>query len=277
MFSQRTKDLSRVLFRSNHAVTIALLCLITMLLAAYFAPFPYDPLATDASRSLQGPNAEHLFGTDRSGGDVFSRTVQAARYDLPLAILGTGLALVFGVTLGLAASTKGRWGERMMRILDGFQAFPTLVLALALVSLSGNRIEMVAVAIAVINVPQYMRLIRSEVLSLREKRFVEAARASGATTTRIMMRHIPPNIRAIVLAQTSLTAANSILLVASLSFLGVGITPPTPSWGRMIRDGSQNLISGQWWMAIFPGLAVFVAVLCFNAIAQSAGGRRVIR
>jgi peptide/nickel transport system permease protein len=254
--------------RPNTSVVVGLGLLGLLLLLGYVAPLALDPLATDAAAALQPPSATHWFGTDRVGADVFSRTVRAARLDLTLALLGTAAALALGVPLGLIASTKGPWGERIMRGLDTFQAFPLVVLALAVVSLSGNRIEMIPFAIALINIPRYMRLIRSEVLSLREKRFVVAAFASGARTARILRRHILPNLRGIILAQTSLAAAHALVVIAALSFLGVGLQPPTPSWGAMIRSGSQHVTSGEWWVFTFPGLAIVIAVISFNRIAD---------
>lgn len=254
--------------KDHPGVALGGLLILTYLLAGYVMPLRYDPLATSPSESLLPPGGDHWFGTDRTGADLFSRTVRAARLDLTLALSGTLLSLVIGVPLGLIVSAKGRWAERAMRVLDGFQAFPLLVLALALVSLSGNRLEMVPVAIALINIPRFMRLIRSEVLSLRESRFVEAAIASGATPARIMRRHLLPNVWGVILVQTSIAAAHSIIVVSALSFLGVGISPPTPSWGQMIRSGAQNFTSGQWWLAIFPGLAIVLAVISFNRIAD---------
>ena len=243
--------------------------LIVLLLASLFAPLPYDPQAVDPDASLMPPGAAHWFGTDSTGGDVFSSVIDAARVDLALALMGTVVALLLGVSLGLAASVKGRRGEWVVRGLDVFQAFPLLILALALVSLSGNKIYMVVVAIALVNIPRYMRLLRSEILSLRESRFIEAATALGASKPRLLTRHILPNVWGVVTVQTSLTIANAIVVIASLSFIGVGPRPPTPSWGAMIRDGSGNMTSGEWWIVFFPGLAVLLCVLAFNQVADA--------
>jgi peptide/nickel transport system permease protein len=264
--------------REHPSIAVGLFLVTGLLVAGYVAPLPYDPLGTSAIDSYQAPGAAHWFGTDSTGADVFSRTIRAARTDLTLALAGTLVSFLVGVPLGLVVSVKGPWGERAMRALDGFQAFPLLILALAMVSLSGNRLEMVVLAIALINVPRYMRLMRSEILSLRESRFVEAAVASGAGWPRIMRRHLLPNTWGVILAQTSITAAHSIVVIAALSFLGIGVQPPTPSWGQMIRSGASNMTSGEWWIAIFPGLAVFVAVMSLNLVAdrlQDALGRTV--
>lgn len=263
----------RDLVRQHPGAALGVLFIVALLLVSVFAPLPYDPTATDSAASLQPPGSAHWFGTDGAGGDVFSRVIAAARVDLSLALLGTLLSLLLGIPLGLAASTKGRGSERLVRGLDAFQAFPLLILALALVSLSGNRLYMVVVAIGLINIPRYMRLMRSEILSIRESRFIEAAHAMGASTLRLTTRHLLPNVWGVVLVQTSLTIANAIVVIASLSFLGVGVSAPTPSWGAMIRDGSQHMASGEWWIATFPGIAVLLCVLAFNQLADAIGDR----
>lgn len=262
--------------RKNPSVFIGLALVLGLVAAGYWAPLPYDPLATDSSARFLPPSGLHWFGTDATGADIFSRTIRAARIDLSLALLGTVVSFSLGVPLGLVVSAKNRWSERGMRVLDAFQAFPLLILALAMVSISGNRLEVVIVAIALINVPRYMRLMRSEIISIRESRFVEAATAFGASPVRIMRRHLLPNTWGVILAQTSITAAHSIVVIAALSFLGIGVQPPTPSWGQMMRAGAGNMTSGEWWIAVFPGLAVFFAVMSLNLAAdrlQDAFGR----
>lgn len=270
--ASRLATLRRVV-TGNPGATLGGTFIAVLVLWSLFGPLPYNPRDTDGSASLLGPGGRHWFGTDGAGGDVFSRVVDAARVDLSLALAGTGVALIVGVPLGLAASTKGKGSQRIVRGLDAFQAFPLLILALALVSLSGNKLYMVVVAIALLNIPRYMRLLRSEVLSIRESRFVEAATAMGATTPRLIFRHLLPNVWGVILVQTSLTIANSIVVLSSLSFLGVGVSAPTPSWGSMIRDGSGNMSSGEWWIATFPGIAVLLCVLAFNQLADAIGDR----
>jgi peptide/nickel transport system permease protein len=239
------------------------------LVAAFFLPTPFDPSATNAFATLQPPDSIHWFGTDSVGADVFSRTVRAGRTDLPLVIGGAAAALLIGVPLGLLLSTRSPWSERSMRVLDGVQSLPLLILILAMVALSQNDPRMIIAAIAIYAAPVYIRLLRSQVLTLREARFIEAARAMGAHPLRIMFRHLLPNLWAVILAQTSLTLAASTLALASLSFLGVGVKPPTPSWGGMIRDGAGYLLSGQWWLVVFPGAAVVIVVLTFNLAADA--------
>lgn len=272
-FAPRRGVRIRRLIRQHPGAALGVLFILALLAASLFAPLPYDPMAPDSGASLQPPSGEHWFGTDGAGGDVFSRVIYAARVDLSLALAGTLLSLVVGVLLGLAASGKGKGSERIVRGLDAFQAFPLLILALALVSLSGNELYMVVVAIALINVPRFIRLMRSEILSLREARFIEAAIATGASPSRVVFRHLLPNVWGIVLVQTSLTVANAIVVISSLSFLGIGVSAPTPSWGSMIRDGAGNMSSGEWWIAGFPGLAVVLCVLAFNQLADAIGDR----
>lgn len=249
-------------------VVIGFGVLAALVLSGYFAPLPYDPVAPDVFAILQPPSAAHWFGTDANGFDVLSRTIEAPRRDLPLAIFGTLLSLVIGVPLGLLGSGRTRLAETMMRALDVFQAFPLVIIAVAIVTLTGNHIQNVVYAIAVINVPRFMRLIRSEALSLRESRFMEAAVATGCSPARIMFRHLLPNVREVILVQASLAAAYALIVIASLNFLGIGVSPPAPTWGSMIQSGAQNIASGQWWISAFPSLGLFVAVLCFNAIAN---------
>jgi peptide/nickel transport system permease protein len=225
-------------------VVAGLLIIVALIVAGYVAPLPYDPTAPDVTAILQPPSADHWFGTDASGFDVFSRTIEAPRRDLPLAIGGMLLSLLIGVPLGLLAGGKTRLAEFLMRGLDVFQAFPLVIIAIAIVTLTGNHIQNVVYAIAVINVPRFMRLIRGEALALRESRFMEAAVATGCSPVRIMFRHLLPNV------------------------LGIGVSPPDPTWGSMIQSGAQNIAAGQWWVSVFPSIGLFIAVLSFNAIAN---------
>lgn len=259
----------REFVRLHKLAVISSSLIILLLLVSLFAPLPYDPEAPNPAVGIQPPSWDHWFGTDITGADVFSRTIAAAWVDLSLAIAGTVLALVIGVPLGLATSVKARWSDGLVRGMDAFQAFPLLILALVLVSLSGNQLYMVVVAIALINVPRYMRLIRSEVLTLRESRFIEAASAVGIPLPRLLRKQVLPNVTGVITAQTTLTMANAIVVIATLSFLGIGVAPPTPSWGNMIRSGAANMISGEWWIAFFPGLFVFLCVLALNQLSDA--------
>ncbi len=253
---------------AHKALTAGVVVLVLILLAGFFAPFPHDPIQPNPQNTLQPPDGTFWFGTDRFGFDVFSRVFASARLDLPIALAGTLLSIAVGIPVGLVASNKSRWSERIMRGLDMFQAFPLLVLAFAIVALTGNSLRNIVFAIALVNVPRFIRLVRSEALVLRESRFIEAATAIGASRTRVMLRHMMPNTMGIVLAQASLAAAHAIIVIAGLSFLGIGITPPDASWGVMIRVGSQNIATGQWWVSFFPGAMVFVTIVAFNVIAD---------
>lgn len=259
----------RAAARRNLILLLALGVVVALLVAAFVAPLPHDPLHPNASRTLEPPSSEFWFGTDRLGSDVFSRTIASARLDLPLAIVGTALSLLIGVPIGLVASTKTPWSERIMRGVDMFQAFPLLVLAIVIVALTGNHLRNVVFAIALINIPLFIRLVRSEALALRESRFIEAAVAIGASRARVMRRHLLPNVTGTIIAQCSLAIAQAIVVIAALSFLGIGITPPNPSWGAMIQSGAQNMATGEWWVSLFPGLSVFLVVFSFNEIADS--------
>jgi peptide/nickel transport system permease protein len=257
-----------VVKRGPLGLTVGLAILVVILLASYALPLAHDPLAADPIVSLQPPSGDHWFGTDTIGRDAFARVVRSGRTDLPLALLGTLAALVIGVALGLLVSVKRRASEWAMRGLDMFQSFPLLILAVAIISLAQNQLGYVVLAIAMIFAPLFVRLVRSEALALRESRFIEAAVAIGASRSRLMVRHILPNVTGIILVQAALTASRAVLLIAALSFLGIGITPPTPSWGGMIQQGSAQIASGQWWISVFPGIFVVLCVLAFNLVAD---------
>ncbi len=212
-------------------VAIGSLFICVLVLAGLFAPLPYDPLEPYLDDTLVPPGSAFWFGTDSLGRDIFSRTIAGARVDIPLALAGTLVSLVVGVSAGLLASTKSRWSDRTMRALDMFQAFPLLVLAIAIVALTGNKLHNVVFAIAFLNIPRFIRLVRSEALALRESRFIEAAYAIGASRLRVMVRHLLPNMTGTILVQASLTAAQAIIVIAALSFLGIGVTPPDAKLG----------------------------------------------
>lgn len=249
--------------------------IISIALVGSFIVAPYvfatylDPYTTNVGQTLTGPSAQHWFGTDKVGTDIFSRTLWAARMDLPLALGSTAMALAIGAPLGAWFGYSTKLGERMMRVIDAFQALPLLIIILALVALSGGKTYMVAVAIVIYAAPAFIRVVRSEVLSVSTSRYVEAARAFGVSTPRILTRHVLRNVAEIILAQTALIAAMSFLAIAALSFLGVGVAPPTPTWGGMVADGLGPLVTGIWWPVIFPGAAIFLNVVAFNAMANA--------
>lgn len=257
----------RIVRHGNRAALLGSLALLLILLAGFVAPLPHDPKAFSLA-SLHAPSSTYWFGTDTLGRDIFSRVVRASSLDLPLALLGTLASLVVGVAVGLLVSGKNRASEWVMRGLDVFMAFPLLVLAIALVTLAGNHTYMVIVVIAIIFFPRFTRLVRVEALAIRESRYVEAAIATGASPYRVMAYHILPSVSGIILVQATLTASQALLAVAGLSFLGVGVSQQSISWGLMMSQGRDALTTGQWWLSIFPGLAVFICVVLFNLVAD---------
>jgi peptide/nickel transport system permease protein len=271
-------ELFLLVLRQHPLFAFGYVLVLVIVLLALLAPVvaPFDPEEANAAASLVGPSWDHLLGTDVSGMDVFSRVIHSARIDLLIAVAGTLLSLVIGAPLGLLAGyfagTRGAWSwlaEAIMRTADVLQAFPVFVLAIALVAALGQSAQNVIFAIAFVNAPIYLRLLRTQALSLRERRFVEAARVAGNSELRIVYRHILPNSMAPALVQLSVNMGWAILLTAGLSFVGAGVRVPTPEWGSMIAVGAQNMITGQWWPALFPGIAIALTVLGFALIGDS--------
>lgn len=236
---------------------------------------PYPPEEASGFESLSPPSRQHLFGTDVSGMDVFSRVLYAPRVDVVIGFTATILALAIGCPLGLMAGfldgrqgLAGVVGEMLLRLSEIFQSFPVFVLALALVSAMGPSAVNVIIGVAIVNIPTFLRLVRSEVLHVRETPFVEAARCVGNSDWRIAFRHILPNTLATALIQASVIVGWGILLAASLSFIGAGVPVPTPEWGSMIAIGAPNMITGQWWPALFPGFALALTVLGFSLFGE---------
>ena len=242
---------------------------VVLIYAASFLPFHFSAIQPDSAAVLMPPSATHWFGTDDSGFDIFSRTFTAARLDLPLAIGSTILAMVIGVPLGLAAANEGAASNVIMRIVDALQALPLLIVAVAIVSLSGRNIVNVIFAIVLVSAPGFIRLVRSGAQVVRTSRFVEAARTIGASRSRVLFVHILPNVMGLVLAQFTLGIGVALVTIAGLNFLGVGIAPPTPSWGSMIADGAGVVTEGAWWVALFPSLAIVIVISTLNVAARS--------
>lgn len=228
-----------------------------------------DPSQIDVDAVLASPSAEHWFGTDSSGRDVFLRTLAAGATDLPLAMGGTLIALLIGTALGLLASTRGRMAEPIMRFVDGFQAFPLLLLILVIVQITGGGPLVLMSTIAILNMPRFIRLTRSEALHIRESRYVFYARVIGARPAFILRRHILPNVSGAVFSQASVGAGLALAAIGAMSFLGLGIAPPAPSWGAMIQTGVAGITNGQWWPVAFPSLALVYSIVAFNLIADT--------
>ena len=252
---------------------LILLCLIVLLalLAPWIVPYPQD-IADEAhiADKFLAPSAAHWFGTDELGRDVFSRVVYGGRVSLSTAILTVGISLLIGVPLGAVAGTLGgRVDNVIMRITDIFLSFPPLLLAISLVAILGSSLTNAILAIAISWWPWYTRLVRGQAISIKERKFVQAAETIGTGKLKIIFRHIVPNCISPVIVQASMDMGGVILTVASLSFLGLGAKAPTPEWGLMISTG-RTYFPDMWWCCIFPGLAIFITVLCFNLLGDAA-------
>lgn len=257
--------------KSNPVTMVAFGLLGVILFAGVFGPAvaPYDPLATNAARALEPPSWDHWFGTDNLGRDVFSRVLVATRLDLMISVAAVALSFVFGSALGAAAGYFGGWVDKVVsRILDTVMAFPLFVLAMGIVAAMGNTIENIIYATAIINIPFYARVVRAEVNIRREAGFALAAKLSGNTDWRVLAVHIFPNALPPMMVQLSLNMGWAILNAAGLSFIGLGVRPPTPEWGIMVAEGAQYIVSGEWWLALFPGLALMLAVFTFNLLGD---------
>lgn len=230
---------------------------------------PHDPLASNTAQALKPPSATFWFGTDQLGRDIFSRVVVATRLDLGIALASVALVFVLGGLSGVAAGYFGGWTDRIVgRLADTIMAFPLFVLAMGIVAALGNTVTNVVIATAVINFPLYARVARAEANVRREAGFVQAARLSGNGEMRILLGQVLPNIMPIMVVQMSLTMGYAILNAAGLSFIGLGVRPPTPEWGIMVAEGAAFIVSGEWWIALFPGVALMLAVFCFNLLGD---------
>lgn len=231
---------------------------------------PYDPIATDTAVALRPPSAAHWFGTDQLGRDVFSRVVVAARLDLGIAFAAVLLSLAVGAVLGAAMGYAQGWLDAVAgRVTDVLMAFPLFVLAMALVAVLGPSAASVICATAAVNLPFYIRLARAEVSIRRHLGYAEAARVGGSGHARILRVFLLPNILPPLVVQASVNLGWAVLNTAGLSFLGLGIRAPAPEWGIMVAEGAQFAISGRWWIAAFPGLALMLAVLSFNLLGDA--------
>jgi peptide/nickel transport system permease protein len=260
---RKPRDAWQLLLRNRMAIVGASVVL-AWVLVALLAPLlaPYDPIEQQVRQRLQGPSAAHLLGVDGLGRDVLSRVLWGGRVSLPVAAVVVLLATLFGTLYGGLAGFAGKWlDEGAMRIVDMVLAFPSLILAMAIAAALGPSIQNSMLALLLVWWPTYARVARGQVLGLKYRDFVTAARALGMSEWRILVRHVLPNALAPVLVLTTTDFGNAIIITAALSFLGLGAVPPTPEWGAMVAEG-RELIS-QWWISTFPGLAIFsVAVAC---------------
>ena len=230
---------------------------------------PYDPLVSDTMNALQAPTAKHLFGTDQLGRDVLSRALVATRLDLGIAAASVALVFLLGGFAGLAAGFYGGWVEALVgRLADTIMAFPLFVLAMGIVAALGNTVPNIVLATAIINFPLYVRVARAETTTRRAAGFVDAARVAGHRDLAVLLRQVAPNIMPIMTVQMSLTMGYAILNAAGLSFIGLGVRPPMPEWGIMVAEGAAFIVSGEWWVALFPGATLMLAVFCFNLLGD---------
>lgn len=246
--------------------------IVLMAIAAIAAPWiAHDPLKIDLAHYLQKPSAAHWLGTDVQGRDIWARLVYGARVSLTVGLISQGIALLLGVTLGLLAGYYGRWvDEVVMRLADVTLAFPTLLLLIAMVAAFQPSMAVVFATIGVVGWAGMARLVRGQVLVVRQLEYVQAIRALGAKDIRVMLQHVLPNVIAPVVIAATLGVAGAIMAEAALSFLGLGVPPPTPSWGSMIADGRDlDQLRRAPWTSVFPGMAIGAAVLGFNLLGDA--------
>jgi peptide/nickel transport system permease protein len=237
---------------------------------SFLAPLitPYDPSHLDAWRVLLPPSAQHWFGTDELGRDVFTRVIYGARVSLKVGFVAVGIAVLIGTAVGLVAGFYGGWLDSLlMRLVDIMLCFPTFFLILAVIAMLEPSIWYIMIIIGLTGWMGVARLVRAEVLTLREREFVLAARGLGASDLRIIVRHILPNALSPVLVAATLGVAGAILTESALSFLGIGVQPPTPSWGNILTAG-KDYIEFAWWLSLFPGLAILITVLAYNLLGE---------
>lgn len=257
--------------RGNRVSAFAAILAVVLVLTALFGPMllPFDPIASDVAISLQPPSALHWAGTDQLGRDVLARVIAAGRLDYAIAAAAVFLSFIVGAAIGGACGFRGGAVDRWVgRIVDVLMAFPLFVLAMALVAALGNRVENIVYATAIINLPFYIRFARAEVAVRRQAGWVEAAAASGNGPWRIVFRFLLPNVLPAMAVQISLNLGWAILNAAGLSFVGLGVHPPTPEWGIMVAEGARFITVGHWWLVAAPGLALMLSVLCFNLLGD---------
>ncbi len=256
--------------RKNRLAVMGGILLIGFLSVALFAPFlaPYDPLSQDLYNRLAAPSLSHPFGTDDFGCDILSRVIYGSRISLRIGVVAVVISLALGTTIGLIA---GYWGgmldQVLMRMMDLLLAFPSILLAIGIVAIIGPGLENAMLAIGIVAVPQYARLVRASALSVREMDYVQAARALGAGDLRILLVAVLPNCLAPLIVQSTLGLATAILDAAGLSFLGLGAQPPVPEWGAMLSNGRELILRAPWVLT-FPGVAIFFTVLAFNLLGD---------
>jgi len=262
----------RWFLRKNPRMLVGVVLLSVLLFVAAFAPIiaPYDPIKVTIGDALQPPSLQHWLGTDDLGRDVFSRVLWGSRVSLSVGVISVSIGFFVGVSIGLLAGYLGGTFDLLaMRVIDALLAFPALVLAIAITASLGPQIQNAMIAIGIVAIPGYARLTRGQVLSVRSREFITAARTVGVPPFRLVIRHIFPNIANPLVVQATLATAFAILAEAALSFLGLGPQPPYPSWGQDISYSQRYLANMKWWMSAGPGIAIFVAVFTFNFLGDA--------
>jgi peptide/nickel transport system permease protein len=257
----------RGLSRRSPMAAIGVLILAVFVVAALFEPLltQYDPVAADVTALMKPPGGAHLLGTDANGMDVYARVLRGTRYAFGIAIPAVMVGMLLGVPVGLVTGYLGGWtDEVLMRGFDAMRVFPSIILALAVVSAAGPSLVNVVIVLGVLDAPVFARLVRAEVLALRAGGFVESAVAAGNKLPRLLFVHLMPNALAGALAQSAVRGAWAVRISTTLAFLGLGIQPPTPEWGAMIRQGAEYMVTGQWWIGVFPGIALILLSLGLN-------------
>jgi len=256
-------------YKSHLKLTFVIIFLVLVSILAIIAPFlPIDdPIKTDMFNTNAPPSYEHWFGTDENGMDIFSRTINAARYDLVIAITAVLIGSTLGIILGATAGYVGGLFENIIeRFAEMIQGFPFLLFGMLIYIIIGGGVATLTIVLIVYNLPFYAKLVRSEVKSLKNVPFVQAAICAGTKPYMIVFKHLIPNALPAIFGQFPLSAASAIRFIAALSFLGLGLPPPTPEWGSMIQIGANSIIFGKWWVSGFPGLALFLVVWALDSL-----------
>ncbi|WP_019415777.1 nickel transporter permease [Paenisporosarcina sp. TG20] len=270
---EKTEGFYKVSFdklRKNKLAMFGLYVILLNIIMAVFAPLiaPHDPTEMFVKNRLEAPSSQFFMGTDEFGRDIFSRIIYGAQISLKVGIISVGIGIFFGVFLGLISGYFGKLLDNVIsRFMDVLFSFPDILLAIAIMAVLGSNITNVMIAIGIVSIPIFARITRSAVLSVRESQFIEAAKSTGVKDIVIIFRHILPNISAPIIVQSTLSLAFAIIAEASLSFLGLGTQPPSPSWGLMLNTG-RGFMETSPWVAIFPGLAIMITVLSFNVLGD---------
>ncbi len=256
--------------RKNKLAMVSLVFLLSLTLVAVFAPFvaPYDPYLSDMPKALQGPSSEHLMGNDELGRDILSRIIYGARISLRVGLIAVGIALSVGMVVGsLAGYYGGRLDNIIMRFMDIMLAFPSILLAIALMAVLGRGVENAIIAIGIVSIPEYARIVRGSVFSVKENEYVQAARAIGNNDLQIIFKHILPNVMAPVIVRATLGISTAILETSALGFLGLGVVPPFAEWGTMLGSGRGYMFNAPH-LVFFPGIAITLTVMAFNLLGD---------